>query len=205
MLERQNIITPHDHPPDLDLTFDSAPGVHERSKFGDAFSYLIDQGVIQLSPHMADVGCGRGCLGLQLATSNQVENVLLTDVNPEALRIAQHNAEVNGLSAKCRFRGTNTWEEVERTVLANLPQDRMIEACGKDGSAIQRLVIEEVARQSLRALYVKDMADTESTVDKMFVTDRFEVDLIGRAYGSRRRDPGEIVMANYFRLTPKNR
>ncbi len=62
------------------------------------FAALIEAR-IQAAGNVADVGCGSGAGGLLLASRSR--SVQLLDVNPQAVRFAAANAELNGLSARC--------------------------------------------------------------------------------------------------------
>ena len=53
---------------------------------------------IQRAGSVADVGCGSGAGGLLLAP--RALSVQLLDVNPQAIRFARANAELNGLPAR---------------------------------------------------------------------------------------------------------
>ena len=61
------------------------------------FAALLDAR-LQRAGHVADVGCGTGAGGLLLAP--RALSVQLLDVNPQALRFARANAELNGLPAR---------------------------------------------------------------------------------------------------------
>ena len=61
------------------------------------FAALLDAR-IQRAGHTADVGCGSGAGGLLLAS--RALSVQLLDVNPQAIRFARANAELNGLPAR---------------------------------------------------------------------------------------------------------
>ncbi len=191
--------------PNLGLELHSLPGVHERSNVGRAALHLIQNGLIRPSTYMADIGCGKGCIGLLLATKDQVQNVLLTDKCKTSLSVARDNATANNLGGKCQFSLDNVWGAEGRTVVANLPQNPNIAACGVDGSAIQRRVIEALTAQELVALYVKDISYAASTVTRPYVTDRYRVERIGRAYVRKPVNVSgtDIAEAQYFRLTPK--
>jgi len=175
----------HTYPdtPALDTGLDlrTVPGVHERSWCGDAFLLQVEKGLIIPSEFVGDIGTGKGCIGLYLATQSAVSDVLLTDKNEVALAIAERNAETNGLRSKCAFSTENAWGNEARTIVANLPQNASIEAYGEDGSTIQRAVIEELSQQNLVDLYVKDISYAASTVTQAYVTDHYNVQRIGRA------------------------
>ena len=58
----------------------------------------------RLSPRVADVGTGSGCLALAIAKRHETARVLAIDLSPEALELARKNAETLGLSDRVQFR-----------------------------------------------------------------------------------------------------
>jgi SAM-dependent methyltransferase len=62
------------------------------------FAALLESRV-QAAGNLADVGCGSGAGGLLLAP--RARSVQLLDLSPRAVRFAQANAELNGLSVRC--------------------------------------------------------------------------------------------------------
>jgi methylase of polypeptide subunit release factors len=56
--------------------------------------------VTKRQTYVVDIGCGAGVGGIALARAVGVDRLLLTDVNPAALRLAAVNAELNDVSAE---------------------------------------------------------------------------------------------------------
>ena len=52
---------------------------------------------------IADLCTGSGCIGLSLLTYGDVSEATLMDISKGALEMAKKNAELHGLSGKCRF------------------------------------------------------------------------------------------------------
>lgn len=55
------------------------------------------------SLHIADVGTGSGCIALALATEREDVAVVASDISPEALEVARHNAETLGATERVSF------------------------------------------------------------------------------------------------------
>ncbi len=84
-----------------------------------------------------DVGCGSGILGLSalLLGARQAE---LVDIDAQAVDIARHNAEINGVADRAKISVGNLTEQVEDTfdvVFANLTADILAGLC-KDISRV---------------------------------------------------------------------
>ena len=72
-----------------------------------------------------DVGCGSGILGL-CALLLGAKSAELVDIDSQATSIAQHNAEINGLAARCSIKTGSLTEKTSGTfdvVFANLTAD----------------------------------------------------------------------------------
>nr|ADD93997.1 hemK protein [uncultured marine bacterium MedDCM-OCT-S11-C310] len=78
------------------------------------------------SPKILDLCTGSGCVGLTLALELPKASVTLTDLSPEALAVARHNADTHDVDERVRFFEGDLFEslpEGERfdLVLANPP------------------------------------------------------------------------------------
>jgi len=73
-------------------------------------------------PVIADIGTGSGCLGITAGLELPNATIYLYDIDPEALRVASHNARTYHIRAHCMvndlLRGLNEQYDV---LLANLP------------------------------------------------------------------------------------
>ena len=63
---------------------------------------------------LVDVGCGSGAGGLCL--KDQVENICLADINPQALEYARINAEISGISARVETTYSDILSSIEGDV-----------------------------------------------------------------------------------------
>ena len=74
-------------------------GVFSKGELDYASRLLIETFAEQaLSGDILDVGCGYGAIGIVLAASRPSNSVHMVDVNLRAVRLAQLNAELNGIS-----------------------------------------------------------------------------------------------------------
>jgi release factor glutamine methyltransferase len=79
---------------------------------------LVERGINWLHNHpdqrtAIDVGTGSGCIGISLAMSVPDLSVLMTDISPIALNVAQVNANKFDLSGRLTFRSTDLLGIVE--------------------------------------------------------------------------------------------
>lgn len=70
---------------------------------------------------LLDLCTGSGCIGISLAVLGQFEQVTLSDISPEALRVARRNGEKNGAAARLR-----------------LAQGDLLNACTEDGKVLRQ-------------------------------------------------------------------
>lgn len=52
------------------------------------------------APHVADIGCGSGCIACAVATEVPTSEVWAVDISPDACALARENAEANGVEAR---------------------------------------------------------------------------------------------------------
>jgi release factor glutamine methyltransferase len=90
---------------------------------------LVENGITWLLNHpnqrkVVDIGTGSGCIGIALAKNIPDLQVLMVDISPGALVVAQGNAEKHGLSDRLEFRQADLLEGIEEffsLICANLP------------------------------------------------------------------------------------
>jgi release factor glutamine methyltransferase len=90
---------------------------------------LVEQGITWMRNHQSqrkaiDVGTGSGCIGIALAMNIPDLRVLMTDILPSALNLAQVNAEKYGLSDMLVFQQSNLLDGIAGQydlICANLP------------------------------------------------------------------------------------
>jgi release factor glutamine methyltransferase len=72
-----------------------------------------------------EVGTGSGAIALALATERPAAVITATDISPEALKLAQENAETHGVAERIRFLEGDglepVWEETFDLVVSNPP------------------------------------------------------------------------------------
>lgn len=105
----------------LDTGIAFGTGQHETTSMCLAFAEQLPLG----GKRVLDVGCGSGILGLS-ALLLGAECAELVDIDPQAVDIARHNAEINGLTAKCKIHAGNLTEQTNGkfdVVFANLTAD----------------------------------------------------------------------------------
>ena len=104
--------------------FLTASSVFSKKRVDTGTRLLIETMVLPKSGYVLDVGCGYGAVGIAAATFNPALQVLLTDVNMRAVRLARDNAERNK-AANVEVRHGNLYESVEELtfncVLSNPP------------------------------------------------------------------------------------
>ena len=72
--------------------------------------------------HIVDIGAGSGVGGVVAASRSPGAELVLLDINPEALRLAQINARFAGLGASViESRGLGSWGDHADLILANPP------------------------------------------------------------------------------------
>jgi release factor glutamine methyltransferase len=90
---------------------------------------LVERGItwLQNPPNRRiaiDVGTGSGCIGIALAMNISDLRVLMTDISPDALKVARINAEKFGISDRLEFRQTDLLDGITAQydlICANLP------------------------------------------------------------------------------------
>ena len=90
---------------------------------------LVERGISWLQNHpnqcmVIDVGTGSGCIGIALAKTITDLSVFMTDISPNALKVARINAKKYGLSDRLEFRLTDLLDGITGQydlICANLP------------------------------------------------------------------------------------
>lgn len=104
--------------------FATASSVFSRKRLDTGTRLLIEQMTLPKKGFVLDVGCGYGAVGIAAAFFNPELQVILTDVNKRALRLAQENAERNKI-ANFEMRQGHLYEPVEKLrfdcILSNPP------------------------------------------------------------------------------------
>jgi release factor glutamine methyltransferase len=90
---------------------------------------LVERGISWLRNHPGqrkaiDVGTGSGCIGIALAMNIPDLNILITDISPDALKVARINIEKFCLAERIEFKQANLLEGIVgqyNLICANLP------------------------------------------------------------------------------------
>jgi 16S rRNA (guanine1207-N2)-methyltransferase len=77
---------------------------------------LLENVKTPVEGEVLDVGCGYGVIGIVLAKLNPRLRVYMTDVNPLAVKTAQHNAELNGVGDRVLVLQGDRYEPVKDKV-----------------------------------------------------------------------------------------
>jgi len=77
---------------------------------------LLENVKTPVEGEVLDVGCGYGVIGIVLAKLNPRLRVYMTDVNPLAVKTAQHNAELNGVGDRVVILQGDRYEPVRDKV-----------------------------------------------------------------------------------------
>lgn len=100
-------------------------GTHESTRL----CMKLAEQYLQNNANVLDLGCGSGILGISAALLG-AQSVFGVDIDEVAVRVAQENAEQNGVGARCRFACGNLGEYTDGgygIVFANLVADMIIE------------------------------------------------------------------------------
>lgn len=125
-------------------------------------------------PVIADVGTGSGAIALALAHKTTHTKIIATDISPDALVVAQLNAERLNLAGRIEFKSTDLLEGVTEpldVVTANLPyiplereaqlpreirvyEPRMATIAGLDGLSVIRRLLKQLEMHTARSSFI---------------------------------------------------
>lgn len=80
---------------DFDLVFKSASGIFSAREIDKASLLLINNAEVHAHSKVLDLGCGYGMLGIVAAKSCPTCQVVLTDINKRAVKLAKENILLN--------------------------------------------------------------------------------------------------------------
>lgn len=83
---------------ELDLVFETAPGVFSPNAIDRGTSLLLSLVRFERTDKVLDLGCGYGVMGIYAAKRLSPSQVHMVDNDPLAIRLAGENATVNGVS-----------------------------------------------------------------------------------------------------------
>ncbi len=75
--------------------FLTASSVFSKRKIDCGTRLLIESMILPTTGYILDLGCGYGAVGISVAKFNPKLNVIMTDVNARAVRLAKKNLTLN--------------------------------------------------------------------------------------------------------------
>ncbi|MBI4141422.1 class I SAM-dependent methyltransferase [Candidatus Woesearchaeota archaeon] len=113
------------------ITFTTATGIFSKEKIDTGTKILIENTQIKKGTKVLDLGCGYGAVGISIAKIITDVQVILTDINERATKLAQENAKQNNVSVDVRT--GNAYEpvigELFDYILLNPPQTAGRQLC----------------------------------------------------------------------------
>jgi 16S rRNA (guanine1207-N2)-methyltransferase len=155
------------------LTFNVVSGLFSKDEIDRGSKVLIEHSVVPEEGSILDLGCGYGVVGVAVAKGHPKRSVLMTDVNPRAIRATKMNIAENAIeNASARVADVYSGiDEKFDVILVNPPQAagksvcfEMIEGAVdhlKDGGSIQVVARRNFGGESIR----KKMQEVFGSVD----------------------------------------
>lgn len=106
------------------LTFISDNGVFSKNHIDSATELLVKTIYDEVHGKILDVGCGYGVIGITLATSQEIKEVTMIDINHRALELAKRNSVKNKVSSKIKVLESNGFEQIKEkydAIITNPP------------------------------------------------------------------------------------
>jgi len=146
--------------------FLTASSVFSKRKVDLGTRLLIESMVLPKEGCVLDIGCGYGVVGIVAATLNRKLDVIMTDVNMRAVRLAKKNVELNK-TANVEVRHGSFYEPVEGLafdcVLSNPPVSAGMETVKaivkgaprvlKKGGSFQMVIRSKIGAKMLPSLF----------------------------------------------------
>jgi 16S rRNA (guanine1207-N2)-methyltransferase len=107
---------------DKKLTFVTDHGVFSKAGLDFGSRLLIESVISMKFEDVLDIGCGYGPVGIAYKMFNPEANLVMTDVNDRALKLAKKNSEINRVNADIYF--SDGFSEIEsefNLILTNPP------------------------------------------------------------------------------------
>lgn len=114
------------------LEFFSGNGVFSKDNLDVGSKLLIEKSFIEPDFHILDLGCGIGVVGISLKLEYPSIEILMTDINERALKLAMKN--VNYHKLKIDVKKSNVYEKITKkfnAILSNPPQTAGKDICFK--------------------------------------------------------------------------
>lgn len=67
------------------------------------------------TPLVCDVGTGSGCVAVAIAKNNPKAKITALDISPDAIELAAHNAQANGVSERIQFTQSDLFESISES------------------------------------------------------------------------------------------
>jgi 16S rRNA (guanine1207-N2)-methyltransferase len=106
------------------LTFISDNGVFSKNHIDSATELLVKTIYDEVHGKILDVGCGYGVIGITLATSQEIKEVTMIDINHRALELAKRNSVKNKVSDKIKVSESDGFEQIKEkydAIITNPP------------------------------------------------------------------------------------
>jgi 16S rRNA (guanine1207-N2)-methyltransferase len=81
----------------IELEFETSSALFSPRGIDAGTLAMLDRVEFELGDRVLDLGCGYGAVGIVAARLIGAERVVMVDDDPEATRLARHNAELNGV------------------------------------------------------------------------------------------------------------
>ncbi len=115
------------------LKFYTASGVFSIGKIDKGTKLLIEKSIIKPNYKILDLGCGYGPIGISIAKAFPSTQILMTDINQRAIKLAKNNVKLNNIT-NIEIKQSNLYNNIKEkfnTILTNPPQTAGKETCFK--------------------------------------------------------------------------
>lgn len=106
------------------LRFCTGSGVFSIKKIDKGTSLLIENCIIKPDWKILDIGCGYGPIGISIAKAFPQASILMTDINPRAVKLSKINIALNSIS-NIEVNQSNLYDNIKGqfdTIITNPPQ-----------------------------------------------------------------------------------
>ncbi|BCU67367.1 methyltransferase [Sulfolobales archaeon HS-7] len=91
----------------IPLTLVSSDNVFSKNRIDKGTKILLENLVIPQEGKVLDLGCGIGVIGIYIALKNPAIKVVMSDVNPVAIKLAKYNCTLNKVGDRTLVVKTN--------------------------------------------------------------------------------------------------
>jgi len=123
--------------------FYTSSGVFSRKKIDNGTRLLIESMILPEEGVILDLGCGYGPIGIVAARINPKLEVLMTDINERATKLASRNVKWNKVGNVQVLQG-NLYEPVKakkfKAILTNPPSLQLVVQSNKGGKTLSKLM-----------------------------------------------------------------